>query len=243
MVTHKHISFILILFIIYISYDYCSDKIEGLDSTCPDPGSPPDKIDGLKSLPVKAPCFFKQTSCNNLMTNVGDEWNSFYTDYNPSEGPGVDSKGWTMKQQCERCMRGSSKMGQTLNLLANVSNKIESPEIPTHSSKFSLDYCDALAAKCGSPLFYANNRQNWEQYDCSGVTIGNDEYSKTSQFLCSLLTNNVIQFFMGFLGGATCTLKIKALELETSLSHIPDDIFCLICSDDVPGVPDCNGTC
>ena len=247
----KCISLLVILFIIYISYEYCSDTIiegasAGADNQdendaayatpekCLDAPDTSGSINSLTS-EIKSPCAFKEQLCSNLMKNTGDEWNSYYTDYSTRTGDGVDPKGWKMKKNCENCIRGSNKMGTTLNVLANVSNTLDGA-MPT--SKFALDYCDALAADCEGPLLYANNRQNWEQYDCHGVDETSSSYSNTNKAVCVLLKSSAIQFILSFMGGITCTLKIKTKELETSLKQIPDKMLCGICGDSVV-LPDC----
>jgi hypothetical protein len=249
---NKYISLVVILFIIYISYEYCSDTIiEGASGGDYDPdkedaaydkpkvcSEPPDTSDSINNLTskIKAPCAFKEQICSKLMTNTGDAWNSFYTDYSTRSETAVDTKGWIMKKNCESCIRGSNNMGTTLNVMSNVSNKLDGT---TYQSKFALDYCDALAADCESPLLYANNRQNWEQYDCNGVDAGSSVYSKTNQLVCVLLKSSILQFILSFMGGITCTLKIKAKELETSLKQIPDKMLCSICGFGIPCPKNC----
>lgn len=248
---NKCISLLVILFIIYISYEYCSDTIiEGVSAGSDNQDendaayAPPEKCldqpvtsGSINELTTKinSPCAFKDKICSNLMSNTGDEWNSYYTDYHNRTGDGVDPKGWIMKKNCENCIRGSNKIGTTLNVLANVSNTLDGA-MPT--SKFSLDYCDALAADCEDPLLYSNNRQNWGQYDCLHVDASSSSYSNTNKAVCVILKSSAIQFILSFMGGITCTLKIKAKELTTTLKQIPDKMLCGICGTSTVQ-PDC----
>ena len=74
-----------------------------------------------------------------------------------------------------------------------------------------------MVAKCSSDIIYANNRQGGWDHDC-GVTLkkGWGEKNNINMSVCTLLSNSIIQFFLGFMGGIECTLLIKAREFENS---------------------------
>ena len=247
----KHISLIVIIVIIYVTYVYCRNQtrtIEGIvgayDVTEDD--KVVSAVCSKKTLTkldttIKAtlPCQFKASSCVTMMENTNkDSWANHFTDYRAgdySDDEGVeDAAGWILKSQCARCVQGSEMDGTMRRWLSNVQTTPVNQSNPPISN-FAYDTCDAMAAGCNDPFMYANNRQNWDKEDCKTITIGSTNPA-LNIFLCQLTTNAFIQFFLGFMGGATCALKIKALELKASLmsglhtlENIPHEMACTIC--------------
>tara|TARA_Y100000389_G_C17452138_1_gene515594 strand:+ start:980 stop:1726 length:747 start_codon:yes stop_codon:yes gene_type:complete len=216
---YKICSFLIILIIIYLSYDYCSHTlIEGAGSTmtqaeldkqdniakqikCSSP--PATKIKGSSATEA---CAYEKVSCMTLMDEVSNsDWGDSYTDYGGSGSNYIED----VKKQCHFCVKGSKQDGNARHILANVGG--------TADSHFAYDICDAMVAKCSSDIIYANNRQGGWDHDC-GVTLkkGWGEKNNINMSVCTLLSNSIIQFFLGFMGGIECTLLIKAREFENS---------------------------
>jgi len=199
-----------------------------------------------------SPCQFKASSCVTMMETANKEkWANHYTDYDSPEYSddtgGASAPGWILKNQCAKCVQGSEMDGTTRRWLSNVQTTPANQSDPP-TSRFSYDVCDAMAAGCNDPLMYANNRQDWEKGDCKTVIVGST-YPNLNILLCQLTTNAFIQFFLGFMGGATCTLKIKALELQASLmsglhklERIPHDMVCSMCGP-LPNPINCPDDC
>jgi hypothetical protein len=224
---NKFISFFIIIFIIYISYNYCSDNIiEGIGigdysedndnsveapitCTAEDGGLVTDEnMDNLKD-EIRKPICFKDTICGNIFNeSVSDKWT-----YN-----GYD-KGNKQKMNCSKCLMGSEKVGTIVNAVSNVAVSDTNTD---PKSNFALDYCDALVAGCDDPFIYANNHQEWSQKDCAQF-VGKPSLT-TSGLLCTILTNSFTQFIMSFMGGITCTVKIQTKKLMSSIEGVFDDI-------------------
>ena len=130
------------------------------------------------------------------------------------------------KLDCMRCIQGSKEETTMMRYLAYIG--YESNKNNNHSY-YAKRVCDAMAADCDSISWYANARSDWSSQDCKDVSITDDTISMTSRLLCSIITNPVIQFFLSFLGGVTCTLKIKALELEQSITNAGKCLVCKMC--------------
>jgi hypothetical protein len=252
----KYISLLLIIIIVYVTYVYCTHQtnkiIEGVDvydetqdtavvaAQCS--GKAATSIDTTTN--ATSPCQFKGSSCVTMMENANKEkWANHYTDYSAGDYSddkgGAHAPGWILKSQCAKCVQGSEMDGTMRRWLSNVQTTPTNQSDPP-TSRFAYDVCDAMAAECTDPLVYANNRQDWDKGDCSTVSVGSTN-PNLNILLCQLTTNAFIQFFLGFMGGATCTLKIKALELKASLlsglhklERIPHDIACSICKGPVP---------
>jgi len=230
---NKYCSFLIIILIVYITYEYCSSLTEGAIF-----GGYDSKADEHKDRIIckkgqafdlnepnsspREPCVYEGKSCIDLVGSldkqVKGDWNAVYTDY-------VNDKskaGGNLKYNCSRCVQGSKQDGTVTRFLSNLSTKEGDPNPAV--SKFAQDVCDAMAADCDNPTFYANNRQNWEHGDCSKAGIDSDN-TLANKFVCKLLTNSFLQFFLGLLGGVTCTLKIKGKELE----NLPEELLCMAC--------------
>lgn len=261
---NKICSFFIIIIIIYLSYDYCSRSlIEGQGNSNPDYSKfDEEKQDAAvgevkcKSPPLTTieetttttdPCSYEKTSCIGAMDNVTtDTWG---TNWNIS--------GNKLKQQCSSCVQGSQVDGSTRHVLANVGKKPGSLPLPTVPvSKFAEDMCDAMVAGCDKSIFYANNRQDGWTTDCAGVDDSSWAINKLNKGVCTLLQNSIIQFFLGFMGGIECTLKIKAHKLLSGLeSNVDCDMCCAAtwrptdsaendakaaCAAEHPGPPKCK---
>jgi len=242
---NKICSIFIILIIIYLSYDYCSQTIEGQGGDVKDDSKISDDEDesfaglkkgksnpadrtgecpqwkGTKETSIKLdgstePCAYTEVHCRNSMetvstSNWADSWNTKET---------KDSKGF--KARCQACVQGSKKDGNTSHVLANVGRykKDGVPQRPL--SNFSADYCDALAASCGgSSIIYANNKQDsWGDHDCKEILdLPTDQWQDNALniVLCKILSNRFIQFFLNFMGGIECTLKIKGYQVMGDL--------------------------
>ena len=145
-----------------------------------------------------------------------------------------DWESWTshdgtdkLKKQCNLCVQGSKVDGNTRYVLANVSKTKEG--VP-HESHFADDLCDAMVAGCGSQVFYANNRQDGWNYDCKYANSSKSSWTdnKLNKAICKMLSNSIIQFFLGFMGGLECTLKIKGYQLESGIKNsVKCDTCCI----------------
>ena len=214
----KLVSFIIIILCIYLSYEYCV-RIEGqanrpafgdykgrgtgrgvaqkTTTTTTDPCGP------------GTPC--KEFSDKNCQIVKGDKDKWIFG----SKGDNLD-----VKRKCMRCIQGSKLGGNMPRYLANIGYESN----PDKHSYFALRFCDAMAAECSSQAWYANNEADWSNQDCRTISITDTDKSMTTRLLCSMLTNSVLQFFMSFMGGVSCTLKIKALELIQYVKHIPEKL-------------------
>jgi len=221
---NKICSFFIIVIIIYLSYDYCSRSlIEGQGKGKPDYSKYDETQDAaVKTVVCKGPplttipdtkvttypCSYEKASCMNAMDKVttdawGNNWNEVGND---------------LKQQCSLCVQGSKIDGTTRHVLSNVGKIPGSPPPPTVPvSKFAEDMCDAMVAGCDKSIFYANNRQDGWAIDCSGVDATTWTDNKLNKGVCALLQSDILQFFLGFMGGIECTLKIKAHKLKAGL--------------------------
>jgi len=229
---NKLCSLLIILLIIYLTYDYCSNTVEGNDAVADEIAarnkqtetddaakiihcskSPVTSITDGVNANASESCQYKNVSCINNMQSIGDDkWKSSYTDYD-----GVVN----YKTQCQLCVKGSKLDGTTRSALSNVI---------IGESHFAYDLCDAMAAGCDSGIFYANNKQgNWS-HDCKlmestpWTSSDEEESNALNKALCSVLQNDIIQFFLGFMGGIECTLLIKEKELKGWMGDKIDDI-------------------
>jgi len=217
----KLVSFMIIILCIYISYKYCS-IIEG-QANKPAFGDYKGRGTGrgvaqstttttttTDSCGPGTPCKeFSDKNCQSIVDGDRDNW------VFGSKGDDLE-----IKKKCMRCIQGS-KLGSTMpRYLANIGYESNS----TKNSYYALRLCDAMAAKCGGQSWYANNEADWSSQDCRTVSITDTSKSMTTRLLCSMLTNSVLQFFMSFMGGVSCSLKIKALELIQYVKHIPEKL-------------------
>lgn len=234
---NKYCSLLIILLIIYLTYDYCSNIVEGQDGqddqddqdnkkkfgsggydetsddyvpeTCPYNGT---IIGGIKKI---------SDGVDKGVTNPCDyktvscsntipkasDWGNMFT----SEPNGNDTAN-NLKRQCQLCVIGSKADGTITNTLANVSRIPDSKSVP--NSHFAYDLCDAMVAGCDKSIFYANNRQDGWNKDCGPVDSTTWANNKLNIGICKVLKSSILQFLLGFMGGIECTMKIKSYELK-----------------------------
>lgn len=123
------------------------------------------------------------------------------------------------KIECMKCVQFSQKDSSARRYMAQIGYEANANK----DSYFARRLCDAMAAGCDSALWYANNETDWSSQDCKGVSL-TTEHSYTTKTLCTMLQNSILQFFLSFLSGVTCTLKIKALEVEQYIEDIPSKL-------------------
>ena len=224
---NKYCSFVIIIIIIYLTYDYCSNPlVEGqrgkidpdddnvtVEEKCTDDaGSVLPPISSIKNGTASKPCQFKDASCKLLMDEVdADLW-----DGNWNKAPDMSALP-NIKNQCRLCVQGSKVDGKIREVLANVGGK-------DHISNFALSLCDTMAIKCDSGVGYANNQQDgWKGVDCKDAYEDSTDMKKwgkgnnMNMMVCRVLSNSIIQFFLGFMGGVECTLSIKAHGLKQAI--------------------------
>lgn len=218
----KLVSFMIIILCIYLSYEYCY-RIEG-QSNKPAFGDYKGRGTGRgvaqkTTTTTTDPCGpgtpckeFSDKNCQSIVDGDklgNDDW------IFGSKGDDL-----AIKRKCMKCIQGSKLGGNMPRYLANIGYESN----PDKHSYFALRLCDAMAADCSSQAWYANNEADWSNQDCRTVSITDTDKSMTTRLLCSMLTNSVLQFFMGFMGGVSCTLKIKAYELVQKLEELGDKI-------------------
>jgi hypothetical protein len=225
---NKICSFLIIIITIYLTYDYCSRITEGQTTAEDIARRKKEREEADKSIPTTKcnapklttiddqstntePCAYENVSCRALMDKITtDDWgDSFHKNTNIKET--------SYKTQCNLCVQGSKVDGNTRFVLANVGAPVGKTN-KAHVSNFADDLCDAMAANCESQIFYANNRQDGWEKDCQGVDKTSWADNKLNKVVCVLLTNSILQFFLGFMGGLECTLKIKAYEIEGKMA-------------------------
>jgi hypothetical protein len=228
----KICSFVIILIIAYLSYDYCSTK-EGLgdvqttsginqgyydrgeDLTIPvDEANVDSSGQACPAVPTEGDaCFYKTTMCERSDFDI-DSYNF-----------GDDSN--TERTTCMRCVMGSETMPRSVTGLASIGLKNRG-----RTSEFARNYCDALMADCDDYYFYALGTTDFYK-DCGYRGFMNfDEGIMASTyytFMCSIMTNPIFMFIFEILKGISCPLKIKAMELERSLENAGHDVLCELC--------------
>ena len=244
----KITSFIIIILSIYISYEYCSvNVVEGQasdpgistgDYTGPGsgrgvaPGANTQSSDTDDCTIPGTPCYqYKDKDCmrETITQSAKDNWIYGNKGDNRPE-----------KQACMKCIQGSKQMTTMPHVLANIGYKTNTSK----KSHYALRYCDAMAADCDSRSWYANDHSDWNNQDCKNVSITDGSLPMSTRLLCNMLSNSILQFFMSFLSGVTCTLKIKALELVQGLEHTADCVLCGVCHGHLNPIPcpdDCSG--
>ena len=218
---NKICSFLIIIIIIYVTYDYCSRITEGQtvakdiedrntereeeDKSVPDAkcvdnnGTPLAKKKSInKNDDNIYPCVYENVSCKSAMDKItADDWEHYWGN------PGAEG---SYKKQCNLCVQGSKVDGNTRFILANVGNV---PGTKVGKSNFADSLCDAMAIKCDNQVMFANNKQDgWP--DCAKIDSTTWEENKLNKVVCAILTSSIIQFFLNFLGGVSCTLQIMA---------------------------------
>jgi len=173
-------------------------------------------VKDIKSSTATSPCQYEKVSCINAMNSIStDDWSGDFTKTNKANF----GSGNGYKEQCQLCVRGSKVDGTTRNVLANVGAPPDGDPVKenAYNSNFAYALCDAMVATCSSDLFYANNTAPW-LHDCTTKS------GTLNEAVCALLQSNILQFFLGFMGGIECTLQIKAIELEDYIKGIPGKI-------------------
>lgn len=245
---NKECSFLLIIIISYLSYNYCSQTIEGIDpnvnqgrydilgqdsvqsddqATLDDRGI--DKDENCNS--PATPCYYKDKDCtdtNNWCPNGGcGEYR-----YSTSN---------SRRDNCARCFQSNSSGGSLVNYLSLLGAEAHKSEDGKQGySNFASNYCDALSAGCTSPFWYALGVTDFDN-DCGD--IGHLPYwgtkkdaSWTTFFLCSILRFPPIEFITEILKGVSCELKVKTDQLKQSAE---DEIQGI--KDDISNLPDTIG--
>ena len=220
----KSNSFFIIIILLYITLEYCklyegqSDTFAGRQGNTEGDDDSSEKQEECIGGQKKSfeggsfkPCQYRENSCLASAQAVSNKWNQ-YRD-NSASHPG------SIKYNCSKCVQGSNLDGSFRYYLANVRTELDGN---VSHSKFADDLCDAMAADCDDAFFYAINKQDWWHGDCSGVTVETHGY--TNGALCTLFGSSFISFITGFLGGITCNLKIRALELEQSIMKAWDTV-------------------
>ena len=203
---NKVTSFLLIILIIYISYEYCSRPvIEGADPVGPNKGKDPSTDDKhVDTGPV-----LTDIDCRSNMTDdIIDDWKYII---DRKEGKLIPEK-----KTCMDCLQGSTHDGTIQRYLANIgyeANK-DGTGKDTHESYYALRYCDALAANCSAKASYANASADWATQDCKHVSFTDTSLSARTRFFCTVLSNSVVSFFLDLIfSGVSCTLNIGATTL------------------------------
>lgn len=223
---NKVTSFLLIIIIVYVSYDYCTRQViegagnigdynKGQDNksvkkTCKGPQL--SVIDSQKGVDK---CQYKNVSCKTALDNGTGKDNWTY---------GSGGEPHPEKINCMKCIQGSEVDSTSRRYLADIGYDVNTDTGRGRKSEFAYHVCDAMNAECDSYVWYANAHSDWYNQDCKGVTLTPpSNHSHSTIMMCTLLRNSFLQFFMSFLGGVTCTLKIKARELEQTITHALDE--------------------
>ena len=229
----------LIILIIFISYNCYNPIIEGQTNPGPamgdytgagtGPGLPPSSYQADNSCGPGTPCAqYKEKDCYTETITGTAKSNWIYGRKGDKPDTATD-----YKTKCMTCIQGSQKQSSTQRALANIGYQSNSNK----SSFYAMRVCDAMAADCDSPAWYGNSHAEWGNYDCRNVSITDTNISATNRMLCSLVSNSIIQFFLSFLSGVTCTLKIKALELEQTIESAGKCLICSACQGTVNPIP------
>mgnify|MGYP001231676715 CR=1 FL=1 len=217
-------SFLIILIILYVTFKYCdlyegqSDTYAGRQGNTEGDDDASEQLEECSGGQKKTfeggsfkPCQYRENSCLVSAQAVSKKWDQYRensTDHNGS-----------LKYNCSKCVQGSDIDGSIRYYLANVGTDVNGIK---KVSKFADDLCDGMAADCDDAFFYALNKQNWWLGDCEGVTM--EKNGKVNITLCTFFGSSFISFVTGFLGGITCNLKIRALELEQSIMNAWDTV-------------------
>ena len=216
----KSNSFFIIIILLYITFEYCklyegqSDTFSGRQGNTEGDDDASEQLEECIGGQKKSfeggsfkPCQYRENSCLASAQAVSKKWTQ-YRD-NSSDDPN------SLKYNCSKCVQGSNLDGSLRYYLANVGTNVEGTNVNTKKSKFADDLCDGMAADCGDAFFYALNKQDWWLGDCKDVTMDNN--GTINNGLCTIFGSSFISFITGFLGGITCNLKIRALELTVSI--------------------------
>ena len=243
---NKYCSLLIILLIVYLAYDYCSNIVEGNDGI---PGggnynTAQDDFKGVAVCPygetkgnitsidegvtkgVTNPCDYKSVSCINDMTGKDSDWGNNFTNKHLD----LTKPNQMKKEQCKLCVMGSKVDGTVRTVLANLGKTPGETTVPT--SDFAYDVCDAMVADCSQALFYANAKTDWSN-TCKAVENTSWTNNKLNKAVCKVINNGIIQFFLQFMGGIECTMKVKAYEFKKAMScdlcHITPGKHCPGC--------------
>lgn len=233
---NKECSFLLIIIISYLSYNYCSQTIEGIDPNVNQGGYnilDQDSIlsdeqatrkelgldDNAKCNSPATPCYYKDKDCtdkNNWCPNGSCDEYKFGTSNN-------------QRDNCARCFQSNSSGGLFVNYLSLLGSEGHKSEdgIPGYSN-FASNYCDALAADCTSPFWYALGVTDFDN-DCGDIGMYKKGSTWTSTILCAIFRSYPIEFITEILKGVVCELKIKTAQMrqraEEEVKEIKDDII------------------
>lgn len=212
----KICSFLIILIVAYISYNYCSKTIEGVTSAQnPGLGTYDLSQDRANTPPTggasgsgdvcadshSIPCINKDADClaNSYPGGevVYNRDNYRYKEDNDPE-----------RNKCMQCVMYSDKTSRLASGLSEIGTKNR-----TQTSEFARNYCDALVADCDSPLNYSIGETDFYK-DCGyrgfmhfDDTI-NDNYKLYG--LCTIMTNPIFMFFFELMKGVLCDMNIRA---------------------------------
>ena len=243
----KECSFLIILIITYLSYNYCSKTVEGIEAGLNEGGydtsqdlaitqaqlDASQNSDGIggtcRASDISNPlnvCYYKNKDCNNLKSG----WENEY-EYKTEN---------TNRTKCMRCIQGSDKTPTTTRYLAGLG--LENGKPNQGNSDFAKNYCDALMADCSDRYWYAIGENDFSG-DCSNITLGSD-HTTMSKFLCNIMNNPLFEFIFSILKGVSCTLEIKAKQLERKLEaglhdieNIPHNMACTMCKGSANPIP------
>jgi len=243
---NKECSFLIILIIGYISYNYCSITVEGINpnvnqgyyKTSQDRSDlSPESIDlsdpENECSSDKDPhnrCKYIDKDCHNIQWDR-DKYR-FKDDSNP------------IRRDCMNCIMVSNELPIMASYLSDIGNYSSRGANPNPKSKFSMNYCDAIVANCDDYYFYALGSTNFEDSDCNGIDDANSDAPLMTKVKCSVLTNSIFNFFSGIIRGVECELTIrlnqlrdKAVDLEDSIESSVEDKFTSIVRKAMPGIP------
>lgn len=250
---NKVCSFLIIIIIGYLSYNYCSKTVEGIS-----PGISPGVNQGGYNLdqdrvftPSNSGNQGAQGSCTpQQISQVGSA--CYYSNSNSSDcTAGINRDNYRYKdgnnaerEQCMRCVMNNKNLPIVVKYLAGIG--VENGG----SSEFARNYCDALMAGspgCDNAQFYSIGETDFDN-DCSGVNLISNN-TKTTRALCTVMTNPVFEFLFEMAKGVVCDMNIRARmiertiedgihQAEDTIEHLPVSIACAMSGGHVPGT-DC----
>jgi len=234
---NKYVTLLIIIIIIYITYDYCSncEIIEGSEGNDNDGGDndggdkdekpcPGKPVGNLSTKTPTHPCQYKQVNCEAMMPNVSKEYgdNHLYSKEVTGQtfGAKVTDKKTYVKVNCANCIHGSEVGGNdTLvggwgdgKYMANLSSK-------DAISKYASDTCDAMAAGCEEPYAFA-----YGQVD-KVCPVSPD--SLWGKIICAILDLGIVKGFSEVFhtkSNAICSLHIFTKNLGPISKIITDAV-------------------
>jgi hypothetical protein len=237
----KYCSLLLIILIIYLTYDYCTNINEPFVSTQYDESGDRLLGDGtgyddseesmfaFSTFSMGAVC--PENSGITTLTNFnGNQTNCDYQPikcqtladgeslYDWNYGNTDDSK----RKECQKCVRGSDNTPTIDSILSNayiIGNKPTETAPNTYSNftDYSGYICDSMVACGGADTMYAFNQTDWTT-DCgSGTFDATDTDSTLNSLRCVLVSNFFIKWIGSYLGGLTCNLEIQAIKMANKV--------------------------